>query len=217
MRNLGPGPEFGLPCELALAEIRVDKALALLQQQHIHQHHNRRKGGCGTCNATGKDSNSSTSGSGVCAGAAPTTPAAVSLGKPAAGTLMAVRVAPVGAEPASAAASSMAEAGIPEKKQDNDKNEGTSAGGGGSGDVSKDGKGSLPSAANPRCAHQSSDARHEKAEQHLSAADRAMLQLEPWCLSIANGGVNEADGVVAGDPNLREGEAWIYVGRRLRI
>lgn len=38
------------------------------------------------------------------------------------------------------------------------------------------------------CSRLPPDRRHIEAMRHLAVADGAMLQLEPWCLSIGDGG-----------------------------
>lgn len=146
--GLSGGPELGLACELALAEMRMDKALSLIQQQHT-----TRRG----VNPTA----TSTSG--------PSVPGAA----PAAATAS-----------AAAGASAAAVAGVavpgPAATVSSDGGKATELPPGGS-------SAGVPERVEA-CSRLSLDRRRVEAMSHLAVADGAMLELEPWCLSIGDGG-----------------------------
>ncbi|CAM9141767.1 unnamed protein product [Scytosiphon promiscuus] len=183
------GPELGLACELALVEMRVDKALYLLQQRQQQQ---QRPPG-------GSKSNAHGGANGVGAGAVPavagTTPSAITAAAGGGG-------AASGTGSAGAPASSVASA--------------TTAGGAAAGSGKSDGPsgGDAGSAGRIRTSAHEYSRRSpgelaREAAENLAAADAAMLELEPWCTAV------EKSLDDAGDPSRGGSNAvpWVMVVR----
>jgi len=183
----GGGPELGAACELALAEMRVDEALFLLQQrqqqdQHQHQHHPHSHQQRPAVGGKGSAGGAPSLSAGAAAPAAPVgsvTPA----GAPDGATAGAVATAALGTS--SVEGTGKQEAAI------------RSGGGGGGGGA----RGS-PNGGDGR-SRRSPEELAEEAAEHLSIADRAMLQLEPWFAAVER----SLDGVGGGGGGDREAGA----------
>ncbi|CAM9884029.1 unnamed protein product, partial [Ectocarpus sp. 12 AP-2014] len=160
------GPELGLACELALAEMRVDKALSLMRQRQLQQ----RPAGGSKSNA---HSPAGVQPSAPVGGANPPTAAAVTAAAAPAGTAGAA-APPMAAAAAAVVATDGAAAEVGGKK-----NGGAGGGGGG-------------------CLRRSPEDLAREASEILADADRAMLQLEPWCLAIDNSNLGDDGDGAAG-------------------
>ncbi|CAM9213321.1 unnamed protein product, partial [Ectocarpus sp. 13 AM-2016] len=174
------GPELGLACELALAEMRMDKALSLMRQRQLQQ----RPAGGSKSNA---HSPAGVQLSAPVGGANPPTAAAVTAAAAPAGTAGAA--APRTAAAAAAVVATdgaAAEAG-------GKKNEGAGGGGGG-------------------CLRRSPEDLAREASEILADADRAMLQLEPWCLAIDNSNLGN-DGYGAAKHGESNTAPWVLAVR----
>lgn len=173
------GPELGLACELALAEMRVDKALSLLQQRQQQQ---QRPPGGSKSNAHGGASGSATGAALSVAGTTPQAIAAAGGGE--GGAAGGVGSAVV---PAVSAASAITIGGA---AAGSGKSEAPPLGDAGSASRAR-------SSAKEYTRRTPGELAREAAET-LAAADAAMLQLEPWCMAVENshsgGGHREGGG-----------------------